>query len=36
MILKLYPNIDKWMANEKMDNELLNDFWTNKNITDSQ
>ena len=36
MILILYPNIDKWIANEKIDNELSNKFWTNKNITDSQ
>jgi len=32
----LYPNIDKWIANEKLDNELSNEFGTNKNITDSQ
>ena len=31
----LYPNIDKWVANEKIANELSNKFWTNKNITDS-
>ena len=32
----LYPNIDKWIANEKIDNVLSNKFWTNKNIMDSQ
>ena len=32
----LYPNIDKWIANKKIDNELSNKFWTNENIIDSQ
>ena len=32
----LYPNIDKWIANETIDNDPSNKFWTNKNITDSQ
>ena len=30
------PNIDKWIANEDIDNELSNEYWTNKQITDSQ
>ena len=29
-------NIDKWVANEDIDNELSNEYWTNKHITDSQ
>ena len=29
----LSSNIDKWIANEKIDNELLAKFWTNKNIS---
>ena len=36
LIPTLYPNINKWIANDKIDNELSNKFWTNKNITDSQ
>ena len=32
----LYPNIDKWIADDKIDNELSNKIWTNKNITNSQ
>ena len=28
--------MDKWITNEKMENESSNKFWTNKNITDSQ
>ena len=32
----LYPNIDKWIANKKMDYDLSNKLWTNKNIMDSQ
>ena len=31
-----FPNIDKWIANENIDNELSNEYWTNKHITDSQ
>ena len=31
-----YPNIAKWIADEKIDNELSNNFWTNKKITDFQ
>ena len=31
-----FPNIDKWIANEDIDNELSNEYWTNKHITDSQ
>jgi hypothetical protein len=31
----LCPNIDKWIANEEIDNEISNKFWTNKNIIDS-
>ena len=31
-----FPNIDKWIANADIDNELLNEYWTNKHITDSQ
>ena len=29
-------NIDKWIANADIDNELSNEYWTNKHITDSQ
>ena len=35
MIRILYPNMDKWIFNEKIDNKLSNKFWTNKNITNS-
>ena len=31
-----FPNIDKWIANENIDNELSNEYWTNKYITNSQ
>ena len=31
-----FPNIDKWITNEDIDNELSNEYWTNKQITDSQ
>ena len=31
-----FPNIDKWIANEHIDNELSNEYWTNKHIIDSQ
>ena len=31
-----FPNIDKWIANVDIDNELSNKYWTNKHITDSQ
>ena len=31
-----FPNIDKWIANADIDNELSNEYWTNKHITDSQ
>ena len=31
-----FPNIDKWIANDDIDNELSNEYWTNKYITDSQ
>ena len=31
-----FPNIDKWIANEDIDNELSNEYWTNKHIIDSQ
>ena len=30
------PNIDKWIANEDIDNVLSNKYWINKHITDSQ
>ena len=36
IVATLFPNIDKWIANEDIDNDLSNDFWTNKNIIDSQ
>ena len=36
VVATLFLNIDKWIANEDIDNDLSNDFWTNKNITDSQ
>ena len=35
LIAILYTNIDKWIANEKIGNELSNKLWTNKNITNS-
>ena len=28
-------NIDKWIANEDIYNELFNEYWINKHITDS-
>ena len=31
-----FPNIDKWITNEDIDNELSNEYWTNKQIIDSQ
>ena len=31
-----FPNIDKWVANKDIDNELFNKYWTNKQITHSQ
>ena len=31
-----FRNINKWIANEDIDNELSNEYWTNKHITDSQ
>ena len=31
-----FPNIDKWIANEDINNELSNEYWTNKQITNSQ
>ena len=31
-----FLNIDKWIANEDIDNELSNEYWTNKHITNSQ
>ena len=31
-----FSNIDKWIANEAIDNELSNEYWTNKHIPDSQ
>ena len=31
-----FPNIDKWIANEDIDNKLSNEYWTNKYITNSQ
>ena len=31
-----FPNIEKWIANEDIENELCNEYWTNKHITDSQ
>ena len=27
-----FPNIDKWLANEDLDNKLSNEYWTNKHI----
>ena len=32
----LYPNTEKWIANEKIDNESSNKLWTSKNISNSQ
>ena len=29
-------NIEKWIANEDIDNELFNNFWNNNRITNSQ
>ena len=31
-----FPIIDKWIANNDIDNELSNEYWTNKYIRDSQ
>ena len=31
-----FPYIDKWIANEDIDKELSNKYWTNKHIIDSQ
>ena len=31
-----FPNIDKWITNKDIDNELPNEYWHNKHITDSQ
>ena len=31
-----FPNIDKRIANEDIDNELSNEYYTNKQIIDSQ
>ena len=31
-----FPSIDKWIANEDIDNELSNEYWINKHITNSQ
>ena len=31
-----FSNIDKWISNKDIDNELSNEYWTNKYITDSQ
>ena len=36
VIATKFPNIDKWTANEDIDNELFNEYWSNKHITDSQ
>ncbi|HYP43255.1 MAG TPA: RNase H family protein [Candidatus Nitrosocosmicus sp.] len=35
-IARNFPNIDKWVNNTDIENELSNEFWTNKNITNSQ
>ena len=34
VVATLFSNIDKWITNEDIDNELSNDFWTNINIKD--
>ena len=31
-----FSNIDKWRANGDIDNELSNEYWADKHITDSQ
>ena len=31
-----FSNIDKWITNENINNELSNEYWTNKQIIDSQ
>ena len=36
VIATKFFNIDKWIANEDIDNELSNEYWTNKHITYSQ
>ena len=36
VIATKFSNIDKWIANEDIDNELSNEYWINKHITDSQ
>ena len=36
VITTKFPNIEKWIANEDIDNELSNEYWTNKCIIDSK
>ena len=36
VIATKFLNIDKWIANEDIYNELSNEYWTNKYITNSQ
>ena len=36
VIATKFPNIDKWIADVNIDNELSNEYWTNKHITNSQ
>ena len=36
VVATIFPNIDKWISNEDIDNKLPNEFWTNKRIIDSQ
>ena len=36
VIATKFPIIDKWIANEDIDNELSNEYWTNKYITNYQ
>ena len=31
-----FPNIDKWIANEDINNKLSNAYYNNKHIIDSQ
>ena len=36
VIARNFPNIEKWIANEDIDNEFSNEYWINKHITDFQ
>ena len=31
-----FPNLEKWVANDDIDNKLSNEFWTNTAVTNLQ